>query len=209
MAMVPKGQSKTTYSGGMIVTAMLMNVRPLAENVVYRSHPGDFGSRLHPGGRDDKPGPRSSASIDVKFHLKEIHDKKNGSKMKVKTFSLDILTGSMPVFVLLDELWLLGRNTHAAKVIRQIRGGIEKNSEGFFMIITTQSDEPPAGVFRDELITARKSATASSKAKHFRAMLALLYEFPEHIAKDANLWQNPECWHLSCRTSAARCGSTA
>jgi phage terminase large subunit-like protein len=196
LALVPKGQSKTTYSGGMMITAMLMNQRPRAEMLFVGPTQAISDRAFAQAQGMIEADPDLKTRFEVKEHLKEIHDLKNKSKMKVKTFALDILTGSMPVFVLLDELWLLGRNAHASKVIRQIRGGLEKNSEGFFMIISTQSDEPPVGVFKDELITARKIRDGKFRDKEFRAMLPVLYEFPDHVAKDPALWQDPQNWHL-------------
>ncbi|MUZ53039.1 terminase large subunit [Agrobacterium vitis] len=196
LALVPKGQSKTTYSGGMMITAMVMNQRPRAEMLFVGPTQAISDRAFAQAQGMIEADPDLAKRFEVKEHLKEIHDLKNKSKMKVKTFALDILTGSMPVFVLLDELWLLGRNAHAAKVIRQIRGGLEKNSEGFFMIISTQSDEPPVGVFKDELITARKIRDGKFRDKEFRAMLPVLYEFPDHIAKDPALWQDPQNWRL-------------
>ncbi len=196
LALVPKGQSKTTYSGGMMIVAMVMNMRPRAEMLFVGPTQAISDRAFAQAAGMIEADPDLKNRFDCKEHTKEIHDKLNKSKMKVKTFSLDILTGSMPVFVLLDELWLLGRNAHAAKVIRQIRGGLEKNSEGFFMIISTQSDEAPAGVFRDELITARKIRDGKFRGVRFRAMLPILYEFPYHIARDPVLWQDPANWHL-------------
>ncbi|TWD58104.1 phage terminase large subunit-like protein [Agrobacterium vitis] len=196
LALVPKGQSKTTYSGGLMIVAMVMNQRPRAEMLFVGPTQAISDRAFAQAQGMIEADPDLRNRFEVKEHLKEIHDLKNKSKMKVKTFALDILTGSMPVFVLLDELWLLGRNAHAAKVIRQIRGGLEKNSEGFFMIITTQSDEPPVGVFKDELITARKIRDGKFRGKEFRAMLPVLYEFPDHVAKDPALWQDPQNWHL-------------
>lgn len=196
LALVPKGQSKTTYSGGMMIVAMVMNMRPRAEMLFVGPTQAISDRAFSQAQGMIEADPDLKNRFDCKEHLKEIHDKVNKSKMKVKTFALDILTGSMPVFVLLDELWLLGRNAHAAKVIRQIRGGLEKNSEGFFMIISTQSDEAPAGVFRDELITARKIRDGKFIGKRFRAMLPILYEFPDHIGRDPVLWQDPANWHL-------------
>jgi phage terminase large subunit-like protein len=59
-------------------------------------------------------------------HIKTIEDLVTKSEMKVKTFDLKILTGSILIFALVDELHVLGRSAHTTKVLRQIRGGLEK-----------------------------------------------------------------------------------
>ncbi|KQS78093.1 terminase TerL endonuclease subunit [Rhizobium sp. Leaf383] len=201
-ALVPKGQSKTTYSGGLIIVAMLMNRRHNAEMLFIgpTQSVSDRAFLQAAGMIQAAPelygGPGRSGRFHIVWHEKRIEDLLNGSMMKVKTFALDILTGSMPVVVLLDELHLLGRNPHAAQVMRQIRGGLEKNAEGLLIIITTQSDAPPAGVFRDELITARKIRNGDYRGKLIRAMLPILYEFPDDIASDPFKWQDPENWGM-------------
>ena len=115
----------------------------------------------------------------------------------MKTFDLDILTGPRPAGVLLDELHLLGKNAHAQKVIRQLRGGRQATPEGFLIILTTQSDEEPAGVFKEELMTAR--AVRDGKASG--VMLPVLYEFPDELVQPPApgcdpTWFDPKYWSM-------------
>lgn len=123
-------------------------------------------------------------------HQKIIKDRVNNVKLRVKTFDLKIMTGPKPAGVMIDELHLLGKSVHTAKVIRQIRGGLEKNTDGFLITITTQSDDVPAGAFKSELATARAIRDGRQKGR----MLPVLFEFPEKIAKDEKLWSNPKVW---------------
>ncbi len=129
-------------------------------------------------------------------HVKTIVDAANDSELRVKTFDLNILTGGILIFALLDELHLLGRNVHTLKVLRQIRGGLDKTPEGLFVMTTTQSDEAPAGAFKDELMMARKIRDGHYRGKVIRPMLPALYEFPDDIAKNPVKWQDPAHWHM-------------
>src|SRR5690606_11669859 len=129
-------------------------------------------------------------------HIKTIEDLANGTELKVKTFDLNILTGAILIFVLLDELHLLGRSQHTTKVLRQIRGGLDKTQEGQLLITTTQSDEIPAGAFKAELEHARNIRDGQYKGKIIRPMLPVLYEFPEDIATDEKKWQDPVNWPM-------------
>jgi hypothetical protein len=79
---------------------------------------------------------------------------------------------------MLDELHLLGKTHYAGKVIRQIRGGLDKTPEGKFLITTTESDDIPAGAFKDELHNARKHRDGEFRGKEARPTLPVLYEFP-------------------------------
>ncbi|WP_353641332.1 terminase TerL endonuclease subunit [Mesorhizobium sp. WSM2239] len=195
-AMVPKGSSKTSYSAGLGVTAMLMNQRPRAEALLIgpTQAVSDRAYEQAVGMIEE------SADLKRRFrprdHIKTIEDLLNKSELKVKTFDVNILTGSILFFALLDEIHLLGRSPHTTKVLRQIRGGLEKTPEGLLLITTTQSDEIPTGAFKDELRYARKIRDGEFRGKTIRPMLPILYEFPSEIASDPEQWQDPENWPM-------------
>jgi phage terminase large subunit-like protein len=191
-ALVPKGQSKTTYGAGLMDALALMNLRPRAEMLFVGPTQAISDLAFSQAAGMIEADEALKKRFRVVEHLKEIVDLVTKAKLKVKTFDLNILTGPKPVVVLIDELHLLGRNAHASKVLRQIRGGLEKNPEGLLIMITTQSDEPPAGVFRDELLVARKIRDGQMQGR----MLPILYEFPPDIARDAAKWQDPANWDM-------------
>ncbi|MER8560170.1 terminase large subunit [Mesorhizobium sp. M0578] len=194
--MAPKGSSKTTYSAGLMLTAMMMNKRHNVE-ALFVGPTQTISDRAY-----DQATAMISKSQDLqrRFHRKD-HEKTiqclvTDSELKVKTFALDILTGAILIFALVDELHLLGRSQHTTKVLRQIRGGLDKTNEGALLITTTQSDEIPAGAFRDELYMARKIRDGQYRGKIIRPMLPLLYEFPTAIAKDKDRWGDPANWPM-------------
>ncbi len=188
--MVGKGNSKTTYSAGLMLTALLMNLRPRAEFYFIGETQAiadlafDQTEGMIIGNRELKN------RFKIVNHEKEIEDRVNGSKLMVKTFNLNVLTGPMPAGILLDELHLLGKHPHAVKILRQIRGGLKKNTEGFLIIITTQSDEPPVGVFKDELMAAR----STRDGKFAGRLLPIIYELPPDISKPVHVGETPK-WH--------------
>jgi phage terminase large subunit-like protein len=194
--LAPKGSSKTSYGAGLALSVMLMNKRPRAE-ALFVGPTQAISDRAY----EQAVGMiEESSDLKRRFrprdHIKTIEDLVNHSEMKVKTFDLNILTGSILIFAHLDEIHLLGRTAYAAKVIRQIRGGLDKTPEGKFLITTTQSDDIPAGAFKDELLTARKWRDGHFRDRIARPMLALLNEFPRDIAKDPALWQDPANWPM-------------
>jgi phage terminase large subunit-like protein len=194
--LAPKGSSKTSYSAGLMISAMLMNRRPRAE-MLFVGPMQAISDRAY----DQAVGMiEASAALKRRFrtrdHIKTIEDLANHSEMKVKTFDLNILTGSILTLVLLDELHLLGRNSHTTKVLRQIRGGLDKTAEGLLLIMTTQSDDIPAGAFKDELHMARKIRDGEFRGKLIRSMLPVLYEFPPEIAKDQSQWEDTDNWPM-------------
>lgn len=190
--LVGKGNSKTTNGAAAMLTALLMNRRPRAEYLLVAPTQAisDLAFAQVVGMIDLDP--ELKKRFHVRDHLKEIVDRLNKAKLKVKTFDLNILTGPRPAGVLVDELHLLGKHPATAKVLRQIRGGLEKMTEGFLLIITTQSDEPPAGAFRDELTLARAIRDGRFQGR----MLPVLYEFPDAIAHSQTEWQRADLWPL-------------
>lgn len=191
-ALVGKGNSKTTYSAALMVVALLMNVRKRVEfhflapvqktaEQAYDSAKGMI-----------EADPQLNARFHCRDHKKEIFDRVNKAKLAVKTFDLKTMTGPKPAGVMVDEIHLLAKSAHTAKVLRQIRGGLEKNTDGFLIFITTQSDDVPVGAFESEL----KAARAIRDGKRKGRMLPVLYEFPEDIAKDPSKWKDPRNWPM-------------
>jgi phage terminase large subunit-like protein len=194
-AMAPKGSSKTTYSAGIALTALLMNVRKRAELLIVAETQSISELAFNAIRGMIEEDRELSIRFDAKAYSSkfEVYDRVTGSTLRIKSFATNILTGTKPVFVLLDELHLLGKMSGAAKVLVQIRGGLQKNAEGLLVIITTQSDEPPKGVFRDELQAARNVRDGKTRDT---GLLPILYEFPKAIAKDRTQWGNPRNWHM-------------
>ena len=196
LAMLPKGQSKTTYSAGLLLTAMYLNQRPRAEGLFVAPT-----QAIAETAYDKTVGMvEASSALKKRFrtrdHIKTIQDLANQSALRIKTFDVNVLSGTILFIALLDELHLLGKNPHTPKVLRQIRGGLEKTPEGLLVITTTQSDDIPSGSFKDELQNARRIRDGHFRGKVSRALLPILYEFPEAIGKHRERWGDPANWAM-------------
>jgi phage terminase large subunit-like protein len=64
------------------------------------------------------------------------------------------------------------------------------------VIATTQSDDIPAGAFKDELQNARRVRDGHFKGKVSRSLLPVLYEFPEAIGRHRERWGDPANWPM-------------
>jgi phage terminase large subunit-like protein len=195
--LAPKKSSKTSYGAALMETTLLMNDRPRAEFLliaptVSLAHLA-FGQAL--GMIDKDPDGFLPKRMHVQEHLRKITDRRTKATLEIKAFDTSVLTGVKPGGVLIDELHEIARNPAAERLIGQLRGGLLPNPEGFLVFITTQSDEPPRGAFRSELMVAR--AIRDGRAQG--AMLPVLYEFPEAIANDRSsppAWQDPKNWWM-------------
>lgn len=198
LCLVPKKNIKTTGGAGIMLTALLAEdparsrnqqfhlygpTQPIAELAFWQA----VGMiRADPDGYLQK-------RFHIREHLKSIVDRVTNNELKVKTFDMKVSTGTIPKGVLVDELHILGSMHYAQRVIGQIRGGLITRPDSFLGFITTQSDEPPAGAFRAELMLARAIRDGTVSGKGAR-MLPVLYEFPEE-AQTSDEWREPEIWH--------------
>lgn len=183
----------TTYGAALMLTALFMNVRPRAEFLFVGPTQAISDLAYSQATGMIELDAALTQRFKVRDHIKEIADLLNGARLKIKTFDLDILTGPRPAGTLLDELHLLGRSAATPKVIRQLRGGRASIAEGFMVILTTQSDERPAGAFKAELLVARDVREGNAPGS---TTLPVLYEFPRKIAKDEALWSDERNWHM-------------
>ncbi len=193
-AMVPKKNSKTTGGAAIMLTAMLMNKRPRAEFILVgpTQEIADLAFQQAAGMIDADPAGMMQKKFKVQEHIKTIVHTGTKAKLKIKTFDLKVMTGAKPAGVLVDELHQIATNSFAGRVLRQIRGGTIANPEAFLIFITTQSDEPPSGVFKSELQHAR--AVRDGRVKESR-MLPVLYEFSEEEqTSPAKPWLDPANW---------------
>lgn len=194
--LVPKKNSKTTGGAGIALTGLLMNERPTAEFIYVgpTQEVADLAFQQTKGMIEADEAGFLQRRFHIQEHKKSITDRRTKAKLKIKTFDGKVVTGSKPVFVLLDELHLMGAMNNASNIIGQIRGGLLANPEAVLIIITTQSDKPPAGPFKSELNYARR--TRDGEITNSR-MLPILYEFPRSMQADqAKPWRDPSNWPM-------------
>lgn len=192
--LVPKKNSKTTNGAALMLTALLMNQRP---NALF----GLFGptQTIADIAFDAVQGmiaadPSLAKIFHVQAHIKRITHRGTGASLRITTFDMQVATGGKYAGWLLDEAHLLGQVHYARRVLAQLRGARTAVPESFGVIITTQSDTPPAGLFKEELDHARGVRDGRVEGG---SLLPVLYEFPEamQIAPDKP-WRNEKNWPL-------------
>lgn len=199
--LVPKKNGKTTNAAALGLIALMMNRRPNVDGIIVGPTQEVADKCFAQAAAMIAADPYLSRRFKVKEHIKTIIDLhvdpvtgvQMNAKLKIKSFDPKVVTGSIPAFAILDELHVMAHAKYASRVIGQIRGGMVTNEESLLIIITTQSEVEPFGVFKEELDYAR--GVRDGRITEGVRMLPILYEFPEamQIAEDKP-WKNPKNW---------------
>lgn len=192
LCMVPKKNSKTTYVAALGLTALFMEEAPNRQMLLVAPSQNISERCFAQAQGMIRLDSRLDTIFKVQDHLKCITRRKTGTQLDVKTFDTSIVTGEIPILTIIDELHELGKKVKAAAVMQQIRGGGITKQRGQVLMITTQSDENPAGIWRTELDKAR--AIRDGKGGRSPIMLPVLYEFPVEKQVDQEWWRKPKNW---------------
>ena len=122
-----------------------------------------------------------SALLHVQTHLRMVTHRETQATLKVVAADSETVSGKKAIGVFVDELHEFGKQAKADNMLMEATGGLASRPEGFVIYATTQSAEPPAGVFRQKLQFARRVRDGEVNAPTF---LPVLYEFPEWMLRE-------------------------
>ncbi|MBP2082454.1 MULTISPECIES: terminase large subunit [Pseudomonas] len=192
MLCIPKKNSKSTIAAGIMLTALIRNWRLSAEFIILAPTKEIADNSFIPAKDMVNNDDELKALLHVQPHLRLITHRETGATLKVVAADSDVVGGKKAVGVLIDEAWLFGKNPKAADMIREATGGLLSRPEGFIIWLTTQSNEPPAGVFRSKLNYARGVRDGRIDDNRF---LPIIYEFSQEMIKSGEA-RKPENFHV-------------
>ena len=183
--LIPKKNSKSTIAAGIMMTALILNWRQSAEFSILAPTVEVANNAFAPARDMTQRDDDLDALMHVQTHIKSITHRESGATLKVVAADSNTVGGKKSVGTLVDELWLFGKRHDAENMLREAIGGLASRPEGFVIYLTTQSDEPPAGVFKQKLQYARDVRDGVIIDKRF---VPVIFEHPpEMVARKEHL----------------------